>query len=101
LILLFQKLSGGIVFKFRDEFGLKILPFMAMFLVGLAVLMGTIAVASYQTNKFQCGQFEKETNWDTRWVVYVSIVVPISYDCVARTKTGKWISIDRLREIDG
>lgn len=67
-------------------------------LAALFILIGTpIWIGTYYSQKASCRNFARQTNRETKFVVLVRAVAPISWDCFTRTADGKWIPTKNLR----
>ena len=44
----------------------------------------------------QCHQFSEQAGYTTKFVDYNFF----SWDCLAQTKTGKWVGYEKLRDVD-
>lgn len=65
----------------------------------LAALFLLVGSGMYFHGKAECRAFERQTGYDTKFEVLVSVGLPLSWDCFARQEDGKWIPKSRLRDI--
>jgi hypothetical protein len=88
------------VSDFWDSFWEGPLGLVAFVVVTLVVVVGGLGIGirqiSHHYDVANCGRFGEESGREVRFVDYTFW----SWDCLTPTQDGKWISIDRLRDID-
>lgn len=69
-------------------------------LIATVILVVTLGIPARQIGHHysvnNCRIFQDETGYETKFVDYHFF----KWDCLAQTKTGKWVSKDNLREMD-
>ena len=68
----------------------------AIAVVAIAGIVVAIAIPSYYVEKNTCYSFGRNSEREVKWVMYNLV----SWDCLTPTQDGKWISTDKLRDID-
>lgn len=87
--------------------GEKVATGCVVVLIGIVIIaiLGAIFMPiyglTYRAQKSECRAFARESGFETKFEVLVKFAgLPVTWDCFARTQSGKWIPKDRLREID-
>lgn len=79
---------------------MSVAGFFAAVIGGAIVLICSVTLVImtgvYYVDKSSCHSFGRESNREVRFVKFNFF----EWDCLTPTANGKWISTDRLREID-
>ena len=84
---------------FRDEYGLTILGTAVIVPLSILLLFAAIYITARQVDHHYsyktCISFGRQSNYTVKWADYNFW----TYDCLAQTSNGKWISTDNLQNV--
>lgn len=62
----------------------------------LALILTPIRQVGHNLDVTKCRTFHEQSGYETKFVDYNFF----DWDCLARTSSGKWVSTEKLRDID-